>query len=97
MATIHLPPDFREFLKLLNAYGVKYLLFGGYAGYPRGTGDLGGYKKTNAQKIVSRLKSLGFDLLSLTPGLFLKYDQIIRIGNPPYRIEICTTISGVHF
>jgi hypothetical protein len=40
MATIHLPPDFREFLKLLNANGVKYLLIGGYAGYPRATGDM---------------------------------------------------------
>lgn len=38
-----LPPDFKEFLKLLNANGVKYLLIGGYAvgyyGYPRATAD----------------------------------------------------------
>ena len=26
---IHLPPDFREFLKLLNGHGVEYLLIGG--------------------------------------------------------------------
>ena len=35
---IELPPDFKEFLKLLNARGVKYPLIGGYAvgyhGYP---------------------------------------------------------------
>jgi len=52
-------------------------------------------EKTNAEKVVSALKSLGFDLTSLTPALFLKEDQIIRMGNPPYRIEISTTISGV--
>jgi len=44
MATIHLPPDFKEFLKLLNAKGVEYLLIGGYAvgyhGYPRATADM---------------------------------------------------------
>jgi len=31
MAMIQLPPDFKEFLKLLNANRVKYLLIGGYA------------------------------------------------------------------
>lgn len=39
MATIQLPPDFKEFLQLLNIHKVKYLLIGGYAvgyyDYPR--------------------------------------------------------------
>ena len=43
MATILLPPDFKEFLQLLNTNQVEYLLVGGYAvgyyGYPRATGD----------------------------------------------------------
>ena len=38
---VKLPPDFKEFLKLLNAHNVDYLLIGGYAvgyyGYPRAT------------------------------------------------------------
>jgi len=41
MATIHLPQDFKEFLQLLNAHRVEYLLIGGYAicidGYNRDT------------------------------------------------------------
>jgi hypothetical protein len=44
MATIRLPPDFKEFLQLLNFHKVEYLLVGGYAvgynGYPRATGDI---------------------------------------------------------
>jgi hypothetical protein len=44
MATIQLPPDFREFLKLLNSSSVEYLVIGGYAvnyyGFPRATADL---------------------------------------------------------
>ena len=44
MATILLPPDFKEFLQLLNDHQVEYLLIGGYAvgyhGYPRATGDM---------------------------------------------------------
>ena len=43
MATIQLPPDFKEFLKLLNSNKVEYLVVGGYAvnyyGYPRATAD----------------------------------------------------------
>jgi hypothetical protein len=31
MATIHLPPDIKEFLKLLIDNQVEYLLIGGYA------------------------------------------------------------------
>ena len=44
MATIHLPPDFKEFLQFLNNHAVEYLVVGGYAvgfhGYPRATGDM---------------------------------------------------------
>ena len=42
---IKLPPDFKEFLSLLNSHKVEYLLIGGYAvsyhGYPRATNDSG--------------------------------------------------------
>jgi len=31
MANVNLPPDFKEFLRLLNAQRVEYLLIGGYA------------------------------------------------------------------
>lgn len=31
MATIRLPADFQDFLKLLNSHRVEYLLVGGYA------------------------------------------------------------------
>jgi hypothetical protein len=31
MATIRLPPDFKEFLQLLNAHHVEYLLIGSYS------------------------------------------------------------------
>ncbi len=44
MAAINLPPDFKEFLRLLNAKRVEYLIIGGYAvayhGYPRATADM---------------------------------------------------------
>jgi hypothetical protein len=104
MATIQLPPDFKEFLRLLNAHKVEYLLIGGYAvnyhGYPRATADMDiwvAVHPANADRIVAALKEFGFDLPELSPELFLRPWQIIRLGVPPVRIEIATTISGVDF
>ena len=41
---IQIPPDFKEFLRLLNFHQVEYLLIGGYAvgyyGFVRATGDM---------------------------------------------------------
>jgi hypothetical protein len=89
---------------LLNAHKVEYLLIGGYAvgyyGYPRATADMDiwiAMNPANAEKIVDALRDFGFNPPDLSPKLFLKEWQIIRMGVPPVRIEIATTISGVNF
>ena len=104
MVTIHLPPDFKEFLKLLAAHQVEYLLIGGYAvgyhGYPRATVDMDiwiAMHPANAERIVTVLKEFGFDNPELSAELFLKEWQIIRLGVPPVSIELATTVSGVNF
>lgn len=101
---IRLPPDFVEFLKLLNSNEVEYLLVGGYAvsyyGYPRATGDMDiwiAIAPRNAEKIVAVLREFGFGVSELSPALFLRDEQIVRMGMPPFRIEVFTTISGVDF
>jgi hypothetical protein len=101
---IGLPQDFKDFLRLLDASGVEYLLIGGYAvayhGYPRATEDIDLWiasEPENAQRIISALKQFGFDVPELNPDLFLKPDSIVRMGVPPLRIELSTTISGVDF
>jgi len=100
----HLPPDFKEFLKLLNARQVEYLLIGGYAvsyhGYPRATVDMDiwiSMNPDNADRIVAVLKEFGFNPPDLSSEMFLKEWQIIRLGVPPVRVELNTTISGVNF
>jgi predicted nucleotidyltransferase len=104
MATIRLPPDFKEFLKLLNEHSIRYLLIGGYAvgyhGYPRATAGMDiwvAMQPENAEKIVSVLREFGFDQPELSADLFLKEEQIVRMGVPPVRLEIITSISGVAF
>ncbi len=80
------------------------MLIGGYAvgyhGYPRATVDMDiwiAMNPANSQRIVTVLKEFGFDLPELSPELFLKEWQIIRLGVPPVRIELATTVSGVNF
>jgi len=104
MVMTQLPQDFKEFLKLLNSHEVKYLLIGGHAvsyhGYPRSTADMDlwiAIEPQNAEKVVAVLKEFGFDVPELKLDLFLDEDKVIRMGLPPLRIEILTSISGVSF
>ncbi len=101
---LELPNDFKEFLKLLRDHGVKYLLIGGYAvgvhGYVRNTNDIDFWvamDPDNADRVVRVFKEFGFDVPELSTDLFLKPDQIVRMGIEPVRIEVTTTISGVEF
>lgn len=104
MDLYELPQDFKEFLRLLNAEEVEYLIVGGFAvsyhGFPRPTGDLDlwvAMTPENAGKLVKVFKDFGFNVPNLREELFLKPDQIVSVGNPPVRIEVIMTISGVEF
>ncbi len=101
---IELPLDFKEFLRLLDANRVEYLLIGGYAvgyhGYPRATGDIDIWiarNPTNAQRMIAVLREFGFETPGLKTSLFLEDQRIVRMGYPPMRIEVTTGISGVGF
>jgi hypothetical protein len=102
--TIRLQEDFKEFLKLLEAFEVDYLLVGGYAvgfyGYPRPTGDMDIWvsrSPENAEKIVAVLDKFGFSSPDITPNLFTLENSIVRMGIPPFKVEIITHIDGVQF
>lgn len=102
MGTIQLPQDFKEFLRLLNSNGVEYLLIGGYAvnyyRYPRTTGDMDLWVSStpeNALRVASSLSQFGFS--QAKPELFTNPDSVVRMGVPPLRIEILTSISGCEF
>ena len=52
----------------------------------------------NAQRIVAALEAFGFGAATgASAEVFLKPDQVVRMGNPPLRIELLTGISGVGF
>ena len=99
---IQLPPDFKEFLRLLNSSKVEYLVIGGYAvnyhGFPRATGDLDiwiAIHPENAKRLERVMGEFGF--AEATTEVFLEERKIIRMGVPPVRLEILTSISGVTF
>lgn len=101
---IPLPADFKEFLQLLNEHDVQYLLIGGYAvayhGYPRATVDMDiwiAVNPRNAERVVLVLREFGFDLPELETSLFLEPEKVVRMGVPPLRLELLTTLSGVAF
>lgn len=101
---IRLPEDFREFLRLLKEINVEYLLVGGYAvgfyGYPRPTGDMDIWvsnKQENAEKVNLVLNKFGFSSPELSAELFTLEKSIVRMGVPPFKLEIITFIDGVEF
>src|SRR5260370_614797 len=85
MATILLPRDFKEFLRLLNSSEVEYLVIGGYAvnyyGYPRATADMDvwvGIDPGNAQKTAAALLEFGFP--QAEAKMFRETGNVIRMG-----------------
>ena len=104
MDSIILHPDFKDFLRLLNSQRVEYLLVGGYTvgyhGYPRATADMDiwiAVNLDNAQKVKRVFYDFGMPSSEVSEDLFLEKDKIIRMGNPPVRIEVITGASGVDF
>lgn len=102
MAKPILTTEFREFLSLLNAHRVKYLVVGGFAvgfhGHPRYTKDIDLWisgEPDNAQQLSDCLRAYFGSSPSLeqltSPRLLL------RIGAVPNQIELMTRIDGVEF
>ncbi|MDZ4702061.1 MAG: hypothetical protein SH809_20290 [Rhodothermales bacterium] len=89
---------------MLNEHDVAYLLVGGYAvgyhGYVRATADMDIWVEPtveNARRVTAAFREFGFDVPGLEPKLFLEKNKIVRIGQPPVRIEVMSSISGVVF
>lgn len=104
MANTQLPPDFKEFLNLLNKNEVRYLLIGGYAvgyhGYPRATADMDVWLPIDsgtAERMVNVMLGFGFEEGSFNRDIFLNEKGLIRMGVPPLRLEILMRIAGVDF
>ncbi|MHC4063317.1 MAG: nucleotidyltransferase [Planctomycetota bacterium] len=99
-----LQKDLREFIELLNARGVKYLIVGGYAvafhGRPRYTGDIDLFieaSAANSERMAQVIRELGFADVDLSAADFVKEGVIVQLGAPPNRIDLITSTDAVAF
>jgi len=99
-----LSKDLREFVGLLNANKVEYLIVGAFAvayyGVPRYTADLDLLLRPspdNAERMLQVLSQFGFGNLGITSKDFEESDRVIQLGVSPNRIDLLTSISGVSF
>jgi len=96
--------DFKEFIELLNKNNVKYLVVGGYAlafhGHPRYTKDIDFWlliNKKNAERIMKTLQDFGFSSLDINEEDFLSPGYVVQLGQPPRRIDLLTSVTGLEF
>jgi hypothetical protein len=96
--------DFKEFAGLFHSNQVEYLIVGGYAlaayGHPRYTGDLDfwiGTEARNALRVLKALDEFGFGALGIGLADLTTPNRVIRMGFPPRRIDLLTSIDGVEF
>lgn len=99
-----LQSDLSEFVGLLNSHGVEYLIVGGYAvafhGHPRLTGDIDIFVRTsrdNSRRILKVLDDFGFTEHGLSASHLTSPGRIVQLGNPPNRVDLLTSITGVAF
>jgi hypothetical protein len=99
-----LQKDLREFIELLSALEVRFLIVGAFAvayhGYFRYTSDIDIFidsSTENAERIWTAVQRFGFGDLDLTVNDFTQTDQIIQLGVSPNRIDVMTVLSGVEF
>jgi hypothetical protein len=99
-----LEPDRREFIELLNARDVRYVIVGAFAlahhGHPRYTGDIDFFVEPsaqNAERLSQVLQEFGFANIGVAEEDFTSEDQVVQLGVDPHRMDLMTSISGVAF
>lgn len=99
-----LPPDWNEFFRLFNSNHVRYLVVGAHAlaanGRPRATADLDIFIEPtlkNAKAVATALEEFGFRALAKEVEAFATPDRMATLGQPPLRIDVMTSITGVTF
>lgn len=96
--------DLKEFLSVLNAHRVEYLVVGAYAvsihAQPRATKDLDILIRAdpeNARKVFAALAEFGADLKGMTAADFAQRGPFYRMGREPVSVDILTEIPGADF
>ena len=98
--------DTKEFIRLLQAHRVKYVIVGGVAvifhGHVRFTGDVDFFYADDAPNIDALFDALKSFWAGSIPGIetseeLAETGVIIQFGRPPNRIDLMNRIDGVGF
>jgi hypothetical protein len=99
-----LQKDLKEFIELLNALEVRFVIVGAFAvayhGYFRYTSDIDIFIDSsleNAERVFRAVDQFGFGDLNLSTEDFTKGDRVVQLGVAPNRIDVMTFLSGVSF
>jgi hypothetical protein len=99
-----LQKDLREFIELLSALEVRFVVVGAFAvayhGYYRYTSDIDLFidrSDENAERIQAAIDQFGFSDLNIAKQDFTEADQVIQLGVSPNRIDLMTFLTGVTF
>ena len=102
---MQLPPDFKEFIELMIATNVRFVMIGGYAynlyRNPRATGDIDflvSGDRENQENLRAVLVKFGFGS-TLPPENqdLIDKEKVLMLGKAPFRIDILAQIDGVTF
>lgn len=102
---MQLPTDFKEFIELMIASNVRFVMIGGYAynlyRNPRATGDIDFFVSEdshNQQRLREVLNKFGFAATLPPPQQqLIERNSVLMLGRSPFRIDLMTQIDGVTF
>ena len=97
-------PDFEELLRLLEEYGVDYMIVGGYAvayhGCPRFTQDIDLWfdaDEENVDRLRTALINFAFQEKDLPRDAFTDKGSILTFGVIPTRVDLLNEIDGITY
>lgn len=95
--------DYEEFIELLNANNIKFLIIGAHAvafhARPRATKDIDILHETTSESATAILNVIreffgGYDM-GITAGDLVDPDMIVQLGVAPVRIDLMGNVTGI--
>jgi hypothetical protein len=106
LGAFYFSPDILEFIRLLHAHRVRYVVVGGeaviYYGHARLTGDIDFFYDSSPKNAATMFSALRVFWSGNIPGIerveeLEEEGIIIQFGRPPNRIDLLNRIDGVAF
>lgn len=98
--------DFLDFVRALESCGARFVIVGAHAmavhGYPRATGDLDVWvarDPENSTRVWEAFRRFGApaEALGVIRTDLEAEGRVIQFGQPPRRIDVLTSVSGLEF